>query len=397
MRCAGRVSVAPRPVSSLTQNAARFGFRRKFAIVRAMVNDAVPLTEIKRALVIKLRHHGDVLLSSPVFSVLKNHAPHLEIDALIYADTAPMLTLHPAISELHLINRAWKTRGPLEQAKAEWRVLKGLLRRRYDLVIHLTEHPRGAWLTRLLRPRYSVAPALGSGHRFWRNSFSHRYGQPHNARRHTVERNLDALRRIGVYPGADERKLTLTAGTQAESHVDELLARNHLRGKRFIHFHPASRWLFKCWSDRRNAELIRELQHRGEQLVITAAPDPRELEMVERIVARSQVSVVNLAGQLSLKELAAVCARAELFVGVDSAPMHIAAAVGTPSVVLFGPSGELEWGPWMVPHRIIASHAHPCRPCGIDGCGGGKVSECLTTLPAARVLAAIDELLPSRA
>jgi heptosyltransferase-3 len=103
--------------------------------------------------------------------------------------------------------------------------------------------------------------------------------------------------------------------------------------------------------------------------------------------------VVDLAGQLTLRELAALTARARLFVGVDSAPMHIAAAMGTPVVALFGPSGDLEWGPWGVAHRIVASDRHPCRPCGNDGCGGGKVSECLTTIPAARVLAAIDAVL----
>jgi heptosyltransferase-3 len=72
--------------------------------------------------------------------------------------------------------------------------------------------------------------------------------------------------------------------------------------------------------------------------------------------------------------------------------MHIAASAGTPVVALFGPSGDIEWGPWLVPHRIVTS-GHPCRPCGNDGCGGGKVSECLTTLPVDRVHAAINELL----
>ena len=72
--------------------------------------------------------------------------------------------------------------------------------------------------------------------------------------------------------------------------------------------------------------------------------------------------------------------------------MHIAAAMGTPVVALFGPSGELEWGPWQVPHRIVSSDAHPCRPCGIDGCGGSKVSDCLVRLPLERVLAAVDAL-----
>jgi lipopolysaccharide heptosyltransferase III len=96
-----------------------------------------------------------------------------------------------------------------------------------------------------------------------------------------------------------------------------------------------------------------------------------------------------------LRELAALTGEARAFVGVDSAPMHIAAAMGTPCVALFGPSGDIEWGPWGVAHRIIASTEHPCRPCGIDGCGGGKVSECLTTLPVERVHAALVELLAS--
>jgi heptosyltransferase-3 len=72
--------------------------------------------------------------------------------------------------------------------------------------------------------------------------------------------------------------------------------------------------------------------------------------------------------------------------------MHIAAAMQTPVVALFGPSGDIEWGPWMVRSRVITS-GHPCRPCGNDGCGGGKVSECLTMLPVERVLGAINELL----
>jgi len=103
---------------------------------------------------------------------------------------------------------------------------------------------------------------------------------------------------------------------------------------------------------------------------------------------------VDLSGKLTLKMLAALSARAKLFIGVDSAPMHIAAAVGTPVVALFGPSGEAEWLPWRVPHRVVVSAAHRCRPCGNDGCGGGKVSECLTSIPVQAVLDAVVELLP---
>jgi heptosyltransferase-3 len=109
--------------------------------------------------------------------------------------------------------------------------------------------------------------------------------------------------------------------------------------------------------------------------------------------------VVDLGGQLNLRELAALAGQARLFAGVDSAPMHIAAAMRTPVVALFGPSGELEWGPWGKPrhgrHTVVGSTLpqHSCRPCGIDGCGGGKVADCLVQLDAAQVLAPIRELL----
>ena len=72
--------------------------------------DAVDLSRLRRVLVVKLRHHGDVLLASPVLAVLKNHAPQADVDALVYADTADMLSLHPGLAQLHVIDRKWKDR-----------------------------------------------------------------------------------------------------------------------------------------------------------------------------------------------------------------------------------------------------------------------------------------------
>lgn len=356
-----------------------------------MLKDAIDLQSVRRVLVTKLRHHGDVLLTSPVFSVLKNHAPHLEIDALVYQDTAEMLTLHPAISQVHTVDRKWKSLHPLDQLKAEWTLLAGLQEREYDLVVHLTDHNRGAWLKRLTGANWGVAPPR-KGRNFWKNSFTHFYEPPGNHPRHTVELHLDALRRIGIYPEENEKRLVLVPGTKAEVSVDALLASFGVVPGEFIHFHPASRWSFKCWPEAKVAELIRKLENDGLPIVLTAAPVEDELSMVRRIIELSGQPIIDLSGQLSLKKLAALTARAKLFIGVDSAPMHIAAAMGTPTVALFGPSGDKEWGPWKVPHRLVAS-AHSCRPCGNDGCGGGKVSECLTSLPTEVVYAAVRELL----
>jgi heptosyltransferase-3 len=356
-----------------------------------MVPDAISPASLRRALVIKLRHHGDVLLTAPVFSTLKRAAPQCEIDALIYTETSPMLDGHPAIAQIHHIDRNWKQLGLGAQIHAEWQLLKTLRERQYDLVVHLTEARRGAWLVRLLGPRWSVAPRQKGN--FWRKSFTHFSPWASNPRRHTVETNLDALRRLGIQPVDGDKKVTLVPGPAAEARVVELLARHGLAGREFVHLHPASRWLFKCWPAANVAQLADALAARGLAIVLTAAPDPKEDALIGEVLAATHAPVVNFAGQLSLKELAALSARAKLFVGVDSAPMHIAAAMDTPTVAVFGPSGDIEWGPWRTAHRIVASDVYPCRPCGQDGCGGGKVSECLTTLPVERVLAACIELL----
>ncbi len=355
-----------------------------------MLPDAINLASVKRVLVVKLRHHGDVLLTSPVFRVLKNHAPHVEIDALVYADTREMLAGHPAISAIHTVDRGWKRQSLAVQARREGELFHELRARRYQLLVNLTDHWRGAWLSLLLGPRWSVAPARPG--RFWRRCFTHRYPLPKATPRHTVELNLDALRRLGVYPAEEEKPLWLVPGPEAEARVDSLLEGAGLAGAPFIHVHPTSRWLFKSWTEERNAELLKRLVRDGHRVVLTGAPDPREKAIAARIVALCGPGVLDLSGQLSLRELGALAGRARLFFGVDSAPMHIAAAMGTPVVAMFGPSGEKEWGPWRVPHRLVVSD-HPCRPCGNDGCGGGKVSECLTQLPVERVQSAIHELL----
>src|SRR5262245_3259442 len=357
--------------------------------------DAIDLTGLKRALVIQLRHHGDVLLTSPVFTVLRNHAPSVEVDALVYAETRHMLDLHPAIAQVHVVDRRWKERAVPARLVQEWRLFAALRARRYDLIVHLAEHPRGAWLARSLGARYAVAHNFSRKKGLWKKSFTHLALLPGNGRRHRVELNLDALRRLGIQPGDNERKLVLVPGEDAEGMVDKLLAAHGLVAKQFIHFQPGSRWLFKCWPAERAAALIAALAQRGERIALTAGPDERERAMIAEIRDRTDAQFVDLSGKsvLTLKQLAALVARAKLFIGVDSAPMHIAAAMQTPVVALFGPTGEFEWGPWSVPHRIVASNDHPCRPCGIDGCGGGKVSECLSRLSLESVLAAVDSLV----
>ncbi len=363
------------------------------------LSDAVDPASIRRVLVTKLRHHGDVLLASPVFTTLAHAAPHAEIDALVYRETLPMLAHHPSIARIHTVDRRWKKQGVFAQLAAERELLSGLRARHYDLLVHLTEHPRGLALAWLLRPRHAVTRERGTRRlrALWRRGFTHFFALPARTERHVVEQNLDALRRIGVQPLAGDLPLVLRPGDDAVAAIDAKLALHGVAARGFIHVHPGSRWLFKCWPPASMAALLDRLALDGHRLVITGAPDAAEQALVNATLGatrpQTRAAIVDLTASLDLAELAALTARARLFIGVDSAPMHIASAMQTPCVAIFGPSGEIAWGPWQVPHRIVASVVHPCRPCGLDGCGGGKVSDCLTTLPVDAVRAAVVDLL----
>jgi heptosyltransferase-3 len=356
--------------------------------------DAIPQSDIRRVLVIKLRNHGDVLLTSPVFTVLKENLTHAEVDALVYADTSPMLKGNPAITRIHAVKRSAKT-GPVSALFAELRLLRELRSRRYDLVVHLTDHNRGARLCRILRPRFAVTHA-GAFRAFFKNSFTHLTPTPKGGKpRHTVETHLDALRRLGIHPDSENSKrLVIVPGAEAESRADALLAEHGLAPGKFILIHPGSRWLFKCWPADRIRALIAKLSAEGARIAVTGAPDPKELELVQSALRDAPAGVVDLSAQLSLRELAAIIGRAGVFFGVDSVPMHIAAATGTPAVAIFGPSSDGIWGPWMAEHTVLRAPGFTCAPCNIDGCGGSKRSACIEVLGVETVHSAIRKYFP---
>ena len=356
------------------------------------LSDAVDFSRVRRVLVVKLRFHGDVLLATPVFHALKQRHPHLEIDALVYEETRAMLTFHPDIAEIHGIDRGWKQLGIVSHLKEELALLRRLRARRYDLLIHLTEHWRGPLLKRLLGIPLAVTQryARRERSRLWQRSFTHHYARPWNPR-HKVETHLDALRRIGVYPAPDGRALKLVPGAEAEASARAKLARLGLDGRPFVLIHPTSRFRHKCWTAEGMAALIDRLQPEL-PVLLTAAPSPAELEMIAAICALTKTAPASLAGELTLKELACCIGAARLMVGVDSAPMHIAAAMQTPVVALFGPTSADVWAPWQVPHRIVRTRPS-CQPCLLRGCGEGHVSECLSAIDVDTVLAACRSLL----
>ena len=354
------------------------------------------LSSVKRILVVKMRHHGDVLLSSPVFTNLKRAIPHADIDAFIYKDTLPMLEGHPCISNYLLYDRSWKGLRFFQKLLKELGLLKAIRRARYDLVINLTEGDRGAIAAWVSRSRYRVGFDPGKKGMFGKKSlYTHLVKNCPNPR-HTVERQLDALRRIGIFLRPKDKDLTLHIPERSSQQVEAMLSEEGLSIGNYVVIHPVSRWRFKCLSVEQMGNLITALHQRGEKVVLTASSDPHELQMVADISATIPgVPYFNVAGKTGLKELSALIAFAKVLITVDSVPLHIASATKTPVVALFGPTSDQNWGPWMNPHAEVVAQRFSCRPCYQDGCGGSKMSDCLLTLPQSAILSAFDRVVQS--
>jgi ADP-heptose:LPS heptosyltransferase len=148
--------------------------------------------------------------------------------------------------------------------------------------------------------------------------------------------------------------------------------------RQLLAFHPFSLWKYKEWQVDSCAELIDDVQIRYDvTVVITGSSEERG--RADRVVARCRTKPFNLAGKTSIGELAAVFSACRGFIGVDTAALHLAAAVGIPTLGIFGPSPAVVWAPKGDLHMVVSKNM-PCIPCRQKGCRDSEVSRCLDEL-----------------
>jgi len=340
--------------------------------------------KFKKILVMKFRNIGDVLLITPLIENLKLNYPKAKIDVAVNKGTEEMLTLNPNISNIHIYERGYvKKLLLLKKIKEEVNFIKKIRNEKYDLIINLTKGDRGAFISLFSKAKKRVG---------FRENFLSKLAFSDSMPltqgiRHQIEWDLDALRVLGGE--IKKKKVSIYWDKKDDEKIDSLNL-----PQKFVHFHPVSRWLFKCIDDKIAAKIIDFIEEElNTKVLITAAPIEKELKKVENILKYTKSKPVNLSGKLTLKETAALNKRAKMFVGVDTAIMHIAAANDIPVVAFFGPSGAFHWGPWdnslmesgynkkngfqqMGKHKVIQVN-WDCAPCGKDGCNGSKISDCL--------------------
>jgi len=322
---------------------------------------------LRRVLVIRLQNHGDVLLTTPIFSALKRHFPGVEVDALVFAETLPMLAANTDLAHVWALPRGQQAGRGLRRLRTFFSLMLQIRRRRYDWVLHLNDQWSGACAAAVsgapLRFGYEIEKR---DYWLWRKIFPERIVP--TADGHMVEQNMRVLQALEVPIDAEDMRCTMAfSATDAELSRQKLVAAGVCG--RYVLIHPTSRWFFKCWEDERFAEVIAALAASGRQVVLTSAPDQREVDLVNGLLRRvNHPLVVSLAGQLTLPALAATIAGASLFIGVDSVPMHMAAALKVPIVALFGPSHVHIWRPWSQRAEVIhaADYGPLIEPNAVD-------------------------------
>jgi heptosyltransferase-3 len=270
-----------------------------------------------------------VLLATPLARSLKRAWPNAELHFLVFKGTEGVLEGNPDIDQVIAFPHRADWRGKLAQFRRLWR--------RYDLALSTIATDRArlyGWIG--ARFRVGFTTDRENGKRFLLD----RWLKFDDRDTHTVSMGLRLTELLGIAPCYQ-----VVPPSIPDSLNDELLTRVGLsKGRGYAVLHPSPKFAYKMWREEGWIELARWLLQQGLQVALTGGPDPDERAYASAIAA--QVEVVNLAGALSLAETAELVSRAKLYVGPDTAVTHIAAAVGAPTIALFGPSNPVKWGPW---------------------------------------------------
>jgi predicted lipopolysaccharide heptosyltransferase III len=333
---------------------------------------------VRRILVVRLRSIGDTVLATPALHALRRFLPDAEIDVLLEDWVAPLLDGSPDVNHVFTVERG--------STRARLRVARELRRKGYDVAYNLHG---GTTATMLMR-------AAGAQRRVGFAAYQYQSlltdAAPPSAElwgrnpTHSAEQQLALIGWTGV-PVTDRPRSRLAVTDAARAGVREKLPD---LSAPYAVIHPAAAFATKQWATENFARLAENLHERGLRVVALAAAAERAVVAALQTAARAPIMS---ATALFLPEVTALIAGARLFVGNDSGPAHVAAAVGTPLVAVFGSSNLAHWRPWTdAPHRIVRETL-PCQPCAGYSCAKFDAPQCILRVPVTNVNDAVAEIL----
>ncbi len=326
-----------------------------------------------RILIVKLSSLGDILHVLPTAHALREQTG-ATLDWVVHPEFAPLVRTFADVDEVLTFPRHHIARD----FRASVRALRA---REYDMAIDLHGLFKSGLVTRLARAKRRIGPSYSR--EFSWLFYGERAGRMNRAR-HAADQAMDVL---------DHLHLKRPAPDAAASSVFRPVEASLPPGSPHVAFAPVSRWKTKDWPAEHYARLARLLWADHQDISILVFGGKADADVGDAIAAAAPEGAVhNLCGKTTIAESIALLGKCDLLVANDTGPVHMAAAVGTHCLVLFGPTRPDWTGPYGPGHRILSAHL-PCQPCLKRTCRRGDIA-CMMALSPAEVLQAAEEMLP---
>ena len=333
------------------------------------MNSKINWKNINRVLVIRLRSIGDTVLATPSLIALRRLLPDARIDILLEDWVAPVLEGFDAVDNILTIGKG---------AKSRLQTARKIRQNKYDAVFNLHGGTTSTFFSQ----------ASGAPHRIgfstYRYSFlyNHRLPSPadfwNQKTLHSAEQQLALLGFVGV-PVKDKLKSRLNINSKFK-----------IQNSKFALLHPVAAFETKQWATENFARIAEFLSEKDFQIV--AVGTKKERKVLDKFQKLSNAAI-KIFDDLTLPEITTLASQAEIFVGNDSGIAHIAAAVNTPSVVIFGSSNRNHWRPWTDAPNEIVFETMPCQPCAGHFCAEFAEPECIKRVSVESVIRAIEKII----
>jgi len=316
-------------------------------------------------LIVKLSAIGDVIHTLPALNAIRAHYPGAHITWLVEAAAADLVIGHRALDRVLISKRkSWMRQlwgaGRRETLRAVRKFLHDLRDTRYDMIIDFQSLLKSGVLVWLAHGNRKIGFDKGMQHQEHSYLFLNVRVPPVDMEVHALTRGLMLLKAIGIPTSNVVYDIPVSEADHAS--VEALMTGQHLSGNRpLVAINPVALWETKLWFNDRFAELADRLVLEWDvDVVYTGGPGDRGV--IDEILSMMKAPAANLAGWTTLKMLAALYQRSALLVTTDTGPMHLAAAIGTPVVALFGPTAPWRTGPFGDGHQVVRT-APECSPC----------------------------------
>lgn len=348
----------------------------------------------------RLRSIGDTVLATPSLIALKRFLPDAQIDVLLEDWVAPLLDGFDAVDNVITVSK-----GSRDRLKTAWQIRWN----NYDVVFNLHGGTTSTFFTRATGARHRVGYVNYQYHFLYNHLLSSATEFWGRERSHSAEQQLALLGFVGI-PVEDKPKSHLVVTKSAQDSLKKKFKAN-TQGREdarnleaafggqvswreilgdYALMHPAAAFATKTWAAENFARVAEYLNKQGLKTIAIAAQNERAV--LDKLTNESNIPIVTF-DDLTLPEITALASRAQLFVGNDSGIAHIAAAVNTPSVVVFGSSNRDHWRPWTDAPNEIVFEEFKCQPCPGYECKEFGEPRCIQTVQTGKVFAAIDSVL----